>query len=200
MTATPVAGGPVSTEGMKLPFGYHSFLWHMSHNIADAGLGVGVPVIIADPVAASEEVGIQIGASLDEIYFKELLSSFLFLDRAEDIHARIHFTALNAADTGIDWSLAIKGQAEDQVNTDGKVSPDGSVTFAAKTSVATGAQNTGWAALNLTASVLASDVWLKAIVTCTDIGTASATELWFQAIEFRYTINLEGPLGVSQRT
>ena len=200
MVATPVAGGPVSTEGMKLPFGYRSFMWYMNHNIADAGLGTGVPAIIADPVAASEEVGIQIGGSGDEIYFRELLSSFLFLDRLEDMHARIHYTALVAADTGVDWTLAIKGQAEDALNTDAAASPDGSITFAADTTVLTGAQNTGWAAFGLTADVFASDVWLKAVVTCADIGTASANELFFQAVEFRYTINVEGPAGVSQRT
>lgn len=198
MVNNPPAAGPVSNEGMKLPFAYKTLHHYQSHNIADAGLGTGVPVFIALGVAGSEEVGIQIGASGDEIYFRELLTSFMFLNRAEDIQARIWFEAANAGDTAIDWTLAVKGEAAGELGTDAAASPDGSITYAAHTSTV-GTQSTEWAALAV-GGLFTDDDWLKLVVTCTDIGTASANELFFQALELRYTMSLEAAAGVQELT
>lgn len=198
MASNPPAAGPVSNEGLKLPFGYKTLHWYQAHNIADAGLGTGLPAFIATNIGASEEVGIQIGANGDEIYFRELLSSFMFLNRAEDLQARIWFEALNAGDTGIDWNLAVKGEKDAELGTDAAVSPDGAITYAANTSTV-GTQATEWAALAVEGKFTA-DQWLKLVVTCASIGTASANELFFQALELRYTLSLEAAAGVQELT
>lgn len=192
---------------MKAPADFDFLLTEGTPNLITA-LGVGTPGAV-ELLAAAEVAGVAM-ASLDEVYGKipSLDAFFKDWDRVRtaeggplhsDLQARICFSALNAADTGVDWTLHLKGFAASAVLSDAKSSADGTATFAAQTTLATALQYTEWRFLDCE-NALADDEAAIAAVTLADSGDASADEVKLVGLEFRYTRDPWDPTGIADQT
>lgn len=167
--------------------------------LTTASLGAGGQ--LAEQLAAAELVGFDLDTG-DELYWllsvNDLLADF---DLTKDLRLRLTVYQSSAdSDTGFIMSAAIKGVAEGANLSDAKSSPDGSITFPAKSLTATAVNTIGPMAFNVEDKGFASDELLMLAVTCDNVGTASADEVGLLYVTLYGTRKIMDDSGVRQLT
>lgn len=156
--------------------------------LADASQGAGAPVFAAAAVAASELVVLQVGAAGDEIY--TFIPMPWDIDKAYPIRARIWFVHNSTDADTPDWIIDLKFIGYQDALTDARVSPDETLTFAAKAVSTTNnsLEFTNWVKSDSHNSIVATDRAILAAVECNGLGGAAANEIEGLGIELEWTV------------
>jgi len=185
----PGQGGTVADAGLQSDYGYKALPHTLWHQVADASLGAGAPVITEISGADTLQLaGFRITAAADELYTAVLLNE-LAMDRTRDIHARIIYQVEEAARSGIDWEAWIKGVSEttEEIISNAKVSADGTIAWALGANIAADAVKfTEWKAFNV-ANLFVNDGMILLAVELDALGTVTSNKMWFMGMELRYT-------------
>ena len=189
-------GGHVDDSAMQLGYGHKMLYPQMGGLDATGGLGAGAPLM--GEIGTTGQAGLLMGAAGDVMYWTVLLKDLL-IKKDRDVHARVHFCALNE-DTGIDWIATILGIKAGDAITDAVSSPDGTIAFAAAASIA----SHGWVATEYNSfrvpDKFDDDVALLVTVECDSLGTTDANEIKLLGLELKYTLSLQDPSGVRRLT
>ena len=156
--------------------------------LADASQGAGTPTLGAEPVAASELVGLQIAAAGDEVYtFWPLSWDF---DRFQPVRFRLWFTHSSTDEDTPDWIVSYKAIAKQAAMTDAKSSSDEDVAFAATavSATANSLEALNWEESASDLKIESTDKALLIAVECNGLGGASANEITFYGLEIEYTV------------
>lgn len=195
-------GGGVDDLALNLRLG-HKRKWavDMQGLVRASGLslGAGTPGEGELSDTASELQGISLDAA-DEVYF--MLDPLDWdIDLARDIQAAVAFTLVTGTQTGIIFTLDMKGVANGQALGDCKVTPDATKIFPtlAANGVSNSINKTALASMGVPGTFAADDV-IACALTMTNIGTAAADAIKLLYVEFVYTLKLTNALGRPLRT
>ena len=163
-------------------------------------LGAGGGVLAEVSVAAAEINGLAMETG-DELYWYLPIAALNGFDLTRDIHAQVFFESKKTGATaGVDFTFVAKGIALGQVLSDAKVSPDGTITFAAAASASPGILcATEQAALQV-AGELSADKMVMFAVTLADDGDAAADDIVLLWVELTGTAQICDSSGIPQRT
>lgn len=190
----------IQTEAIEGKLVRHTLWARFAHCIAADGTSLGAGGQVAAAQADSETHGVSMATS-DEIYWLvDPVSDLWMFNLAKDIAAEVVYTSTGGtADTGVDWSLAIKGYVEDAAFGDCKSTPDGSITFAAETTLAAGdimvTPRRGFA---LAAADLVGDQMAAVALTLSDSGDASADEIVAMCVRLYGELQITDTSGLRQ--
>jgi len=186
-------GGGIGDDALNLKFGYDRVWFPQDAQgiilATGTSYGAGAPVEGELSDTASELGGIALDAA-DEVYFM-LNPRKWDADWTRDIHALVGFTLVTGSQTGIIFTLDMKGVAAGVLLGDAKVTPDVSKAFPtlAAVAVSNALNETLWTPMNVP-GVFVGDSVIACALTMTSIGTAAADAIKLSYIDFRYTVGL----------
>jgi len=156
--------------------------------LSDAAQGAGAPSFGADPVAASELVGLQIAAAGDEIY--TLWPLPWDFDRFQPVRFRIWFTHSSTDEDDPDWVVSYKAIAKQAALSDAKSSADEDIEFdaTAVSSTANSLEILNWEESQSDLYIESTDKALLIAVECNGLGSAEANEITLYGLEIEYTV------------
>lgn len=184
--------GGIQDGALSLKYGYERVWFPQDAQglimATGTSYGAGAPVESELSDTASELGGIALDAA-DEVYFM-LNPRKWDIDLTRDIQALVGFTAATGAQTGIIFTLDVKGVAAGQALGDCKSTPDATLIFPAKTAgVANALNETVFASLGVQGTFVGDSV-IACALTMTSIGTAAADVIKLSYVDFRYTLGL----------
>jgi len=162
--------------------------FNMMGVLADASQGAGAPVFTADPLAASELVGLSIAAAGDEIYTVWPLP--WDFDRSEPIRLRLWFTHSSTDADTPDWIVSYKAIAKQAAVTDAASSPDQAVAFAAAavSTTASALEILNWEETVSDTKITSADKAILFAIECNGLGGAASDEINLWGMEVEYTV------------
>ena len=189
----PRGGGGIGDDALNLKYGYDRVWFPQDAQgvilATGTSYGAGAPVESELSDTASELGGIALDAS-DEVYFM-LNPRKWDIDLSRDIQALVGFTLVTGGQTGIIFTLDMKGVAAGALLGDAKVSPDATKVFPAVTAaaVSNALNETVFASMGVP-GVFVGDSVIACALTMTSIGTAAADAIKLTYIDFRYSLGL----------
>jgi len=162
--------------------------FNMMGLLADAAQGTGAPAMAADPLAASELVGLLIHDAGDEIYTAWPLP--WDFDRKEPIRFRLWFTHSSTDTDDPDWVVSYKAIEKQAAVTDAKSSADEDMAFAAKAVSATASalEILDWEESVSDTKITSADKALMLAIECNGLGSATGDEICLWGLEIEYTV------------
>ena len=162
---------------------FHTILVEGTPNLLN-GLGAGTPSVLANSVAASELAAVALDSN-DEVYCLLDLAEF-FVNRETDFSAQLCFEVAGTSETGIDFSMHMKGIVAGAAFSDAKSSADKSITFAAAVNTLAGelviTERRSFGFKKGSTHELVSDDMIQFAITLDDKGTAAANEIHLHSV------------------